>query len=195
MSGQYSLELSKLVDGKLESLAESQSFQVVPLENSTLPTQNRETVRAFEKKTAELARKAMGAVDATEEALNRIEHLKQAIVDTPGASPELLSRARDIELRLKDVQKKLQGDPVARGLREPQTPSIVGRISQISYGSWKSTYGPTETHRQSLEVAAEEFAEASAELGQLTETDIKQLEAVLEQAGAPWTPGRAIPQD
>ncbi len=195
MSGQYSVELSKLVNGKLECVAESQSFQVVPLENSTLPPQNREAVRAFEKKTADLARKALGAVDATEEALNRIEHLKQAILDTPGASPELLSRAEDIELRLKDVQKKLEGDPVVRRLREPQTPSIVGRISQITYGSWKSTYGPTETHRQSLELAAEEFAEASAELRRLTETDIKQLESVLEQAGAPWTPGRAAPQD
>ena len=195
MSGQYSVELSKLVNGKLESLGESQTFQVVPLENSTLPPQNREAVRAFEKKTADLVRRALGAVDATEEALNRIEHLKQAIVDTPGASPELLSQAEDIELRLKDVQKKLEGDPVVRRLREPQTPSIVGRISQITYGSWKSTYGPTETHRQSLELAAEEFAEASAELRRLTETDIKQLESVLEQAGAPWTPGRAVPQD
>ncbi len=129
-TGQYSVESSKRVDGRLEPLAEAQSFQIVPLENSTLPPQNRETVRAFEKKTAELARKAMGAVDATEEALNRIEHLKQAILDTPGSLPELLSQARDIELRLKDVQKKLQGDPVARGLRAPQPPSIVGRISR-----------------------------------------------------------------
>ncbi len=195
MPGQYSVELSKLVDGKLESLAESQSFQVVPLENSTLPPQNREKVRAFEKKTAELGRKAFGAVDATKQALNRIEHMKQAILDTPGASPELLSQARDIELRLKDVQKKLEGDPVARRLREPQTPSIVGRISKIADGSWKSTYGPTETHRQSLEVATEEFAEASAQLRRLTETDVKQLEAALEQAGAPWTPGRSVPQN
>ena len=193
MPGQYSVELSKLVDGKLEALAESQSFQVVPLKNSTLPPQNRETVRAFEKKTAELGRKALGAVDATKEALNRIEHMKEAILDTPGASPELLSQARDIELRLKNVQKKLEGNPVARRLREPQTPSIVGRISQIADGSWESTYGPTETHRLSLEVATQEFAEASAELRRLTETDIKQLEAVLEEAGAPWTPGRAIP--
>ncbi|MEE9262972.1 MAG: hypothetical protein V3V11_00840, partial [Vicinamibacteria bacterium] len=114
---------------------------------------------------------------------------------TPGASPELLSQARDIELRLKDVQKKLEGDPVARRLREPQTTSIVGRISKIADGSWKSTYGPTETHRQSLEVATEEFAEASAQLRRLTETDVKQLEAALEQAGAPWTPGRSVPQN
>ena len=193
MPGTYTVELSKLVDGTLEALAERQSFEVVPLENATLPPQDRSTRRAFDKRVAELSRKASGALAANEDAMNRVEHMKHATLNTPGASPELLSQAVDIERRLKDVQKKLEGDPVARRLREPQTPSIAKRVSQIAYGSWASTYGPTETHRQSLVIAEKEFVEARAELTRLIETEIRNLETALEQAGAPYTPGRAIP--
>jgi hypothetical protein len=191
--GQYSVDLSGLVDGRLERFEDAQSFEVLLLEDSTLPLQDRGRVLAFEKETAELGRKAMGAKDATLEALERLEYMKKAILDTPGASPELLQQARDVEQGLKDVQKRLTGDPTRRRLREPRAPSILGRISKITSGSWKTTYGPTQTHRQNYEIAAQEFQEASAELRRLTETDLKRLEEAMEQAGAPWTPGRAVP--
>jgi photosystem II stability/assembly factor-like uncharacterized protein len=187
----YSVSLAKLVNGKLEPMGETQSFEVVLLENSTLPIQDRAQVLAFQKDVAELQRKATSASEAADEALERIQHVKKALLDTPGASPELLEQAREIALGLKGAQKKLSGDPTLRRYREPTTPSILSRVSQIIRG--RTTYGPTQTQRQSYQIAVEEMGEASTELDRLIETDLRGLEEAMEQAGAPWTPGRAVP--
>ena len=46
-----------------------------------------------------------------------------------------------------------------------------------------------------FEIAQEEFAELDATLTQLLETDLPALEAELDAAGVPWTPGRGVPED
>jgi hypothetical protein len=52
---------------------------------------------------------------------------------------------------------------------------------------------PTATHRRNLEIAAADFATLKTELATWLESDLADLAAALEAAGAPWTPGRALP--
>ncbi len=59
-------------------------------------------------------------------------------------------------------------------------------------GTW-STYGPTPTHRRSLEIAEQEFAGVRERLNTVLEQRLPAFEQKLEQAGAPWTPGRPVP--
>ena len=47
--------------------------------------------------------------------------------------------------------------------------------------------------RTGLEIARGQFAELHAELTELLEVDLPAFEAELEDAGAPWTPGRKLP--
>ena len=70
----------------------------------------------------------------------------------------------------------------------------MSRIRQIVRGHWSSTSAPTATHRRNYEIAAAEFSEMLDELRVLVESDLVALEEKLEAAGAPWTPGRAIPR-
>jgi hypothetical protein len=165
---------------------------VVALESSTLPTPNRSDAIAFQKQTWELQRKALAADAAVDEVLERLKYIKKALLDTPGAGPELSQRALAIEQGLKDAQKQIVGDPTLRRFSEPRAPSILNRISQIIEGHWKTTYGPTKTHRQSYQVAAQDLEEVSERLRQLIDTDLAALEEAMESAGAPWTPGRKI---
>jgi hypothetical protein len=39
-------------------------------------------------------------------------------------------------------------------------------------------------------IAADEFSEVLTGLKQLVEVDLESLQAAMEKAGAPWTPGR-----
>ena len=55
--------------------------------------------------------------------------------------------------------------------------------------SWNSTSAPTGTQQRAYEIAAEQFGEALANLRSLV-SDLENLEAKAEAAGAPWTPGR-----
>ncbi|HSO23728.1 MAG TPA: hypothetical protein VLT81_18895, partial [Chondromyces sp.] len=52
----------------------------------------------------------------------------------------------------------------------------------------------TATHRRAFEIAAEQFAGLEPQLRSLIERDLPALEAKMEAAGVPWTPGRPLPE-
>jgi hypothetical protein len=58
----------------------------------------------------------------------------------------------------------------------------------------RATAPITETNKQNYEIAAGEFDKLEAELRELVEVRLKKLGDALEEAGAPWTPGRGIPE-
>ena len=64
----------------------------------------------------------------------------------------------------------------------------------VNMGNRLSTYGPTATHRRSYDIALAEFSVIREDLHRLLDVDLVNLEARLEEAGVPWTPGRPIPR-
>ena len=121
------------------------------------------------------------------EARTRLDHLKQALDDTPGAEPALADEARALDARLKDLEVALTGDKVVTGYQEPTGMSIASRARTTV--SWNSTSAPTGTQKRAYEIASEQFGKTLADLRSLV-TDLEALEAKAEAAGAPWTPGR-----
>jgi photosystem II stability/assembly factor-like uncharacterized protein len=188
--GRYTVTMAKRVGGKLTPLGEPQSFETVPLGLASLPTADREGLLAFQRKVAGLQRAVLGAVRAAREAANRIDHIKKALDATPDAGVELMDRARELETRLKDLQIELSGDRTIASRWEPTPPSISDRMERIVWGQWTSTSAPTSTNRDAYRFASETFEPVLDGLRQLVEVDLHELEAEMEAAGAPWTPGR-----
>ncbi|HSL81270.1 MAG TPA: glycosyl hydrolase [Thermoanaerobaculia bacterium] len=188
--GTYTVELALVKDDEARPVAPARSFTAKPLGLATLPAEDRAAVAAFQRRTAELQRAVMGTVRAADEAQTRIDHLRQAVLDTPGAEYALLEELRAVEERLADVRIELQGDPVVGRYNEPTPPSVVQRTFRAVYGHWGSSSGPTDTHRASFDAAADAFADVLARLRTLVETDLAGIESRLEELGAPWTPGR-----
>ncbi len=188
--GRYTVSLARRAQGKETPLGTPRSFQATTLGTATLPARDREALLAFQKKTGRLQRAALGAVQTAKEAQARLDHLKKALLDTPGADASLSGEARALEARLKDLTMALTGDPTVASRNEPTPPSIVDRVQTIVYGHWTSTSDPTATHRQAYDLAASEFGGVLDKLRLLVEGDIKRLEERAESAGAPWTPGR-----
>jgi hypothetical protein len=145
---------------------------------------------AFQRQTARLQRAVLGAVRAADEAQSRIDHLKKALEDTPGADPGMLDQVRSLDTRLKDLRIELEGDRTVARRNEPTPPSLTGRISRIIGGQWRSTSAPTQTQRDSYRATGTRFAPLLDKLRTLIEVDLSQLEEAAEAAGAPWTPGR-----
>ena len=84
----------------------------------------------------------------------------------------------------------LDGDEVLAARNEPTPPSITDRIGYIVGAQWTSTSAPTQTSQDAYRLAAADFAGELEKLRKLLDTDLKNLEARMESAGAPWTPGR-----
>jgi hypothetical protein len=190
LPGTYSVTLAKEVDGEITPLADAQQFDVVPLELATFAAEDRAEVMAFQKKLARLQRAVRGAIRVAHEARNRINHVRKAILDTPGADHAWLTDARELEERLNELLTRLRGDRTRSKRQEALAPSINRRVQQVVGNQWHVTSPPTQTQRDAYSHAGSEFSEVLAEMRQLVETDLKRLEARLEKAGAPWTPGR-----
>ncbi|MDQ3550777.1 MAG: glycosyl hydrolase, partial [Bacteroidota bacterium] len=189
LPGTYKVFISKFEDGSYTRITETQIFKTVPLEHSTLPVGDRKTILAFNKQVAELYR-ATGAADQYRgELVNRIRFIKAAILETPGLSMDVSKHIFDVDQRLLNVQKQLNGDATLARREFETTPSINERIGALVYYLWRTTSAPTETFKQSYELVASEFKPLETELKAIGD-EIKKIENDLEKAGAPYTPGR-----
>jgi hypothetical protein len=188
--GSYSVSFEKRVDGVLQPFGTPQSFVVESLGLQTLKAQDAAELLAFQQKTARLQRAVLGAVEAVEEAQGRLKAAKKAIDDTPRADPALGAEARRIERALDDLLIGLRGDRVLESRNEATPMTTTDRIRAIVGAQWSATVAPTGTSRKAYADAADAFEGQLAALRTLVDSDLRALEGAMEQAGAPWTPGR-----
>lgn len=188
--GRFSVSLEKRVDGVLTALGDAQTFDVVSLELATLAAKDKAARLALERKMARLQRAVMGAQGALGEAKGRIASIIKAIPETPSAPTRLGDEARRIDRELAKLEMALSGDSSLAKRNEGTEPAINDRVQRAVFALLYSTAPPTSTHRTDYDYAARAFAPVLGNLTNLIEKDLAQLERELEQAGAPYTPGR-----
>jgi uncharacterized protein YukE len=189
LPGEYSVTLSKRVEGRFEDITEAQSFKLKPMFDGGLVTDDREGLLAFQQKTAELYRAVMGASRAVDEIDSRIEHMMQAVTDTPTSTEAHASALRALKARLQEVQVGLNGDATVTSRNEPAPMALTTRVGTIAYGTWNTQAGVTGNFSDSYDVAAEQFPGILGELKAI-DTELTAIEQELEGEGAPWTPSR-----
>lgn len=189
LPGTYSVSLSKYEDGEVEELAGPQEFELEPLHYPKLAEEDRKDVKAFQEKVAELRRAVDGANKYKGSLEERVAHLKKAVRETPDAELALMKQLDTIENALKDLHIALNGDPVRSKHEFEQKPSIARRVHNILWNLWHTHQGPTETQRSSYQLAADRFEEVLTGMREQRDR-IRGIEDELENAGAPWTPGR-----
>lgn len=190
--GTYSVSLAKRVDGQITDLGKNQSFEVVPLRERGLPGASPEDVVAFYKELVELDRSIESAEGVITETETKLDAIKQALMRSMIGDTALEEETRRMWRELKDLQLRLNGDETRDRMNAPGPVSIERRFTSAFFGNRFSTYGPTPMHRRQVEIAVEEFAEVKAALDRIKEVDLAALEAKLDAAGVPWTPGRGI---
>jgi hypothetical protein len=190
LPGSYKATLVVRAGGQETAVGTPQAFEVTSLNLSTLPPGDKAQTLAFQKKVAQLQRAVLGASALARETQGRIDLLKRAIEDTPGIDPKVGADLRALETRLEDLQVALNGDEVMARRNEVVAPSTQERVNTIVRTQWNSTAAPTGTSQRAYDIAAEEFAGQLEGLRQLVEVDLKRIEAAVEAAGGPWTPGR-----
>lgn len=190
MPGTYDVTLSSLVDGVMQPLAGPAPFTVRPLDLATFPAEDRAAVQAFRLEAAELQRAAHAAVEIVAETEERIDHLHQAVLETPGVDQMLFGKIAAIEADLDLIRVELVGDLSAARRNHAVAPSILGRVEGAAGDQWYVTSAPTQVNRDSLRWASEAFTELLPKLRRLVEDRLQPLERRLEASGAPWTPSR-----
>jgi len=113
-------------------------------------------------------------------------------LQTASADPSIIKNIFSIEKRLAAADIILNGDE-SLTKREFEAPtSIAGRINDIMQNLMATTTAPTNAYMSSYTIAGQQFSPVLSEVKTIGE-EIKKIEIMLEQKGAPYTPGR-IPE-
>jgi len=99
---------------------------------------------------------------------------------------------RSIEEKMFEIRKAFYGDQVASELDKAATFPVASRAGWLVNEMWSSTAAPTGTQREALRIAREQFRPILSDIRTLVNEDIEALEQKLEEAGAPYTPGRSV---
>ena len=186
--GKYKVFLTRWNDGKLIPMGESVSFNVKTLDNKVLPAKDAMTMVAFKRKVENLDRLQQSASGAIRSALNELSHIRKAITQMEETEDVWLVEVISIEKKLKDIQRKLSGDPLQSRLDMDPSPSVSDRVGRIVSENKYSSAEPTGTHVRSLEIAGEQMSSILPQLQEVLEKDLQELRIKLRNAGAPYTP-------
>ncbi len=103
----------------------------------------------------------------------------------PGELDEWLSQHRENLQSLEDI---LYGNRAKLQVGEKMAHTIESRMSSLELGLGESTYGPTQTHRRTLEIVSTDLKQITSDLDKLR-TEAADIGEELVQAGAPWIEG------
>jgi photosystem II stability/assembly factor-like uncharacterized protein len=192
--GSYTVTLSKSVRGTITNLNEPQSFEVKRLREGVLKSQPPAETNFFLTQVADLERAVGAAALAITQSFDHIDLMRGALARSTAEPASLDVELGALKARLFTLEEALRGNRSRAGVGEAIPATILRRLEVIKMGNRFSTYGPTPTHRRSLEIAQAEFAPLLDELRQILEVDLPALEDRMETAGVPWTPGRPLPR-
>ncbi|RLD19481.1 MAG: glycosyl hydrolase [Bacteroidetes bacterium] len=191
--GTYTVELALWHNGEVGQLAGPVAFNVIPLDNTTMPAENRDALVEFKAEVNELSRALRGTQRAMGQLQTELKHIRKAIARIEQPTEVFLTDVRKIEAELRDIRIGLNGDGVAGTLDIDTPPSVANRVGFVMFEQKYSTATPTQTHQSSLAIANDEFRPLLERVRKVTEVDMMQLRDALQEAGAPYTPG-ALPK-
>ena len=189
LPGTYTVEMFKNVNGEFTQIHEPVAFEVTPLDRQTLMAQDREEVLAFQEKVAELQRSISGTNKLYSENKEKLEYIEKAVEMYPAVPMEMMGEIRKLEEELYEIRLAIYGD-ATRSSRDIETePSLNGRVGYAAYSSWWNTAEPTQTAKDQISIAEEEYVAVLQKMRDVA-SSVEAIEKKLVEMKVPYTPGR-----
>ncbi|MCX2743589.1 glycosyl hydrolase [Mangrovivirga sp. M17] len=186
--GKYTVTLSKVVDGEATTLSEPVEFEVVELRDGALEGASNEELSQFLRKYEEKVKRTT-AIQLKLSALNKqVKAIERAIAKSqtdPGAFDK---QYQELLTELNELNTMVQGNPAKLQVGEKTKPTIGDRMFALYKGVSHSTYGPTETHKQTMEFIESDLAEIEQEINSVNSA-VENLANQLTESGAPYIEG------
>jgi photosystem II stability/assembly factor-like uncharacterized protein len=192
MPGKYFVSMTLVVKGEEKQLFGPIEFNAVVLNNTTLPSANRQEMVEFQKKATQLAKTVMGTQKFAEELVRMNDFIRQALSSYSSAPFELLDKANKVAKDLSDILFKFNGSqpPASREEIPPAEVPLVYRLETLIYTQYSSTSNVTKNQRVAYDVLFDEIQPVIDKLKQINDFDLKSIQDEMERLSIPWTPGR-----
>ncbi|WP_019669708.1 WD40/YVTN/BNR-like repeat-containing protein [Eudoraea adriatica] len=193
--GDYSVTLSKLVDGQLAQVGGPKSFKVVPLTEGALKGASYEEIDAF-REAYEVFQQDLKATNTVlKESALKVAAMQRALQKATSPSADLAQKLHAARTLLQEMDSKVNGNPARNEIGErneprPNSGDSIGRRALTS-----STYGPTANHKAAFGAARTLLMDIKLELKGFVESQLPSLEAAVKDAGAPWIEGQGLIQN
>ena len=190
--GRYTVTLSQQVDGVVTLLSEPRSFEVVPMRRGALSGSPPREVAAFWRAFEETIRQSSAVQTVLSNAQRTATAMQFALARATAEPGDLDARLFLIKQDLQELDVELNGMSSKQQVGEKTRPTVGTRLSAVDRGVYHSTYGPTTTHREQLEIVRNELAGYQERLVRI-QARLAELGQALINAGAPWVEGQPMP--
>ena len=168
-------------------------FEVVRMYSGALDGADPEVTAAFWKDVDKLNKSVSAASKVLNDAITKLKLMEAALERTPGNTGNLVQQLYDLKQELFAIDEQMNGNRSKNEVGEKNNPTVLSRLNNTIYGSFSSTYGPTETLKRNLEIAGAQFTKLKGALDNMINVKIPSVEKALIDAGAPWISGQPIP--
>ena len=186
--GKYSVSLSKLVDGKETDYDQSQTFEVLSLDNRTFPSADRNADLVFDMKAGKLQAAISGAGKYLSELEKRIKHINVAVTETLAVDQATLALVHQMSRDVKEIKLSLYGNSIVSKRAEPTATSVAGYIGYLMWSRSESTTAVNEQQKLRFKRASEGYANIHQQISQLADS-VRLTEEAIIKAGGNWLPG------
>ncbi len=156
-AGTYSAEIYLSENGQIKPLGLSSSFDLQWLNNNTLVTQQPAELLAFQQEAEAWRMKLSALQNYRRDTEKKLGQLKAVARNTPGTDLNLLDSLRSLEIKLVDLNVKLNGDKSLSSRNIDTPPSLSSRMNTVGWTSYSSTSAPTGSQKKNLEIVKEEY--------------------------------------
>lgn len=186
--GTYTAVLYKSMDGQVSQLDDPIEFAVERLYPGALPGAPESEVAAFRRSWEDATREASALTLDLRHAVARVDAMSTALGRSRADAGDLDRRLHNVRETLYALHGELHGNPAKREVGEKTHTTISYRLSVVERTIYRSLYGPTQTGRESLELANKAIKAVRDELTS-AEGALQELGKALLEAGAPYVEG------
>jgi hypothetical protein len=192
MPGSYQAKLIVVQNGVEQTLAGPVDFNVKRLRQGALPGGSLEELEAFIAELNTVYEQSSAVRYAIRDARKRLDKIDTMIDRMATPMPDALMQVHELRRELYDIEEIVFGNDVQADIGGYESMSVSSWLGHAMRGVSNSSYGPTPSHRKSVEYARGALEPTKDRLNALIENEIPALRAELQKAGAPWTVGDPI---
>jgi len=174
-------------------LAGPMKFEVERLRKGALEGASPEAAAAFWREIDQLNRDLSGTSLALRNGLTKVKAMRTALGRATTNPGEMDAQLHRLRVRLLDLDQQLNGSRAKQEIGEKGKTTVSGHMSVAFSGTTYSTYGPTPTHKRSLEKGRTQFSAIKEKLQVILNQELPEMEKALIAAGAPWVEGQTLP--
>jgi hypothetical protein len=190
--GRFTVSMQLRVDGRLQDIGQSQSFDVVSIrETPTFEGSTQPQRIVFESQLGELSRASAGTVASVDEIVTELDAVKMTL-ERALTDGSLYEMAVSIQQRLTIARDRIAGNEKQDMFHEWPEATVRQRLWHAQYSPVSQAHGPTPAQRESLRIARAQYDSVIEDLRQIVDVDYAGLKEAMDTARVPWTPGRGI---